>query len=91
MTTDFTIEESQWLNGMKDPGAADDGKIMQFSFCGQRIQDKKGRYDRKYVKKHFDICPSVAEYVSKNGPWSSLTEKMVYGRKMIECIAIFAH
>ena len=34
MTTDFTIEEIQWLNGMKDPGAADEEKIRQCSFCG---------------------------------------------------------
>ena len=60
---------------MKDPGATDEENIRQCSFCGQRIQDIKGRYDRKYdrrydrkydrryVKKHFDIFPSVAEYV----------------------------
>ena len=50
MTSDYTTEEIQWLNGMKDPGAPDEKKILRCSFCGQRLLDKKGKYSRKYVK-----------------------------------------
>ena len=49
MSTDLTIEEIQWLNGMKDPGADDDGKTMQCFFCGRKIRDKKKRFSRKQV------------------------------------------